>query len=301
MRIFQVKGQTWVIETPSVLIPIYRLPPDGSRIILIDSGNSGEESQALLAFLEKESLTPLWILLTHTHFDHTGGNAALQQRWRTKIACPIAEAASAFTPRFYKLNYQTFTPAECEHYFEEFRYQVEKFILPTDQVIELDGVTFTAIPTPGHTHGHTAYITPDNVACLGDLLISEATLEKFNIPTGADRLLDSQSKSRIRELTCDAYVLSHYEARSEIKQLCDHNLASSRLMYDSLLACLQDGMFLFEWFASARSALGVKGKNDRLRLVFERNMLSAVEYLLDSGEITRSWTGTGWNFTKTKK
>ena len=71
-----------------------------------------------------------WILITHHHADHTGGNLALKERFGCKIAGPAAEAA-----RVPGID------LELKH--------GDSFALGAE--------TATIIDTPGHTRGHISY------------------------------------------------------------------------------------------------------------------------------------------------
>jgi hydroxyacylglutathione hydrolase len=71
-----------------------------------------------------------WILITHHHADHTGGNLALKERFGCKIAGPAAEAARV--------------PG------------IDLELKPGDS-FALGAETATIIDTPGHTRGHISY------------------------------------------------------------------------------------------------------------------------------------------------
>jgi hydroxyacylglutathione hydrolase len=78
-----------------------------------------------------------WILITHHHADHTGGNLALKERFGCKIAGPAAEA--------------TLVPGidlELRH--------GDSFALGAE--------TAAIIETPGHTKGHISYHFPKSRA-----------------------------------------------------------------------------------------------------------------------------------------
>ena len=54
---------------------------DGSRCVIIDPGFADGEQDGLYSYLEAERLRPEAILLTHSHWDHTLGVAALVERF----------------------------------------------------------------------------------------------------------------------------------------------------------------------------------------------------------------------------
>ncbi len=71
-----------------------------------------------------------WILITHHHADHTGGNLGLKERFGCKIAGPAAEAARVPGIDVELGHGDTFT---------------------------LGAETAAIIDTPGHTRGHISY------------------------------------------------------------------------------------------------------------------------------------------------
>jgi hydroxyacylglutathione hydrolase len=78
-----------------------------------------------------------WILITHHHADHTGGNLALKERFGCRIAGPAAEAA-----RVPGID------LELRH--------GDSFALGAE--------TAAIIDTPGHTSGHISYHFPQSRA-----------------------------------------------------------------------------------------------------------------------------------------
>ena len=95
--------------------------------VLVDPG----EPDAILAWLERERVRPVAILITHHHGDHTGALAALSQRWDMPVYGPQKEA----------IPHVTHPVGEGD-----------VVVIP-----ELD-LRFQVLETPGHTLGHVCYL-----------------------------------------------------------------------------------------------------------------------------------------------
>ncbi len=87
-----------------------------------------------------------YILNTHHHFDHIGGNILLKRKYNSKIVCS-------------KLDKQRIPESEL------FFYENDKFIFGE--------ITFQIISVPGHTEGHIAFFSlNEKVIFTGDALFS---------------------------------------------------------------------------------------------------------------------------------
>jgi hydroxyacylglutathione hydrolase len=86
------------------------------------------------------------ILVTHHHYDHTGGIEELKNRYRCRVVAPDAEASGI--------------PS------------VDETVLENDKV-NVGSLEARVIETPGHTAGHISYhFATDRLAFVGDTLFS---------------------------------------------------------------------------------------------------------------------------------
>jgi hydroxyacylglutathione hydrolase len=116
--------------------------PESGATASIDAPEAAPIEEALKATGWK--LTD--ILVTHHHADHTGGIAALKQKYKCRVVAPAKEAAKI--------------PAVDETVHEGDKVRVGTLV---GNVIE----------TPGHTLGHVAYwFHADKLAFVGDTLFS---------------------------------------------------------------------------------------------------------------------------------
>ncbi len=114
---------------------------EGSDLIVVDPGDAAP----VLAYLQNNNLTLSTILITHHHWDHTGGIADLKARF---------PSVKVIGPRNDKVDGLTQSVQEGE---------------PIS--LEPCGITLTVLEIPGHTLEHIAYFNDTLLFC-GDTLFS---------------------------------------------------------------------------------------------------------------------------------
>lgn len=144
----------------------YVLATDEGAVV-IDPADEYDKINDLLESIGKKAE---YILLTHAHFDHCGAAAKLQ-RQGAKIIMGEKEAeflASGGHLAKVGFNFEIFTP---------------DILINDGDKLELCGMKFTAIFTPGHTMGGMSYIINDMLFC-GDTLFRRG-MGRTDLPSGS--------------------------------------------------------------------------------------------------------------------
>lgn len=153
----------------------------GDDCLLVDPG--AEDSTELLALLRQEHLQPLYIILTHEHYDHCWGVTALRQAFPSvKVLCST-NCSEAIQDR--KKNHSAF------FYRPGFELSPAEILLNEIQwSFEWQGLQLRFWPAQGHTASGIIF-TLGTFVFTGDELMKDAkTVTKLK--TGSpDRLLDS--------------------------------------------------------------------------------------------------------------
>lgn len=278
MALQHVKGNTWVYEGATALMPLYMVAEN--EAVIIDTG---------FAKLDREGLTQLFdtqlklrgIICTHAHFDHSGNVRYLQERYGVPVAAHIIEAGIATNTESYRANYIGLTYGKTSELFPEECFATDVLIRPEDTTFTLAGAEFTVLPLPGHSAGHTGIITPDNVAYVGDTLLDDAEIDGAKLPTSMFVKRDIESKEKLLHTTCDAYILAHKSVVWDIAPLVARNIAFLYEKREELLSCLQDGMTFAQWLDIFCQRVNIRTRSTLKFAIIERNFSNFVAWMTD--------------------
>lgn len=154
----------------------YIVTKDGKNAVVIDCAEPEVYDECI-----QRGLKPLAVLLTHGHFDHVGGCGKFYDNG-VPVYCGEDEKVLIFS----KENRGIFGGV----YIPEF--EIYKTLKDGEEV-ELGGIKFKVISTPGHTAGGVCYIA-ENSLFSGDTLF-KCSVGRSDLPTGnARQLIESVKK-----------------------------------------------------------------------------------------------------------
>lgn len=185
MEFIHICGNSYMADLGGTSVCIYML--NRTEAIFVDTGLI--HSAELLRALEAKKIRPVAIINTHLHSDHIGNNRALCDRFGCDVYCSQTEIDEE---RPYCKGFAKKLIANCD-----------------EGVLRLEGVNFTIIPTPGHSPGHQAVVTPDRVCCMGDAVMSMTKLKKSKIPYMIDIGQSMESMKRLLETDYPYYIAAH--------------------------------------------------------------------------------------------
>lgn len=167
--------------------------PAGERAIVIDPASSEE----VMAVLEREEMQLGAIILTHGHFDHFAGAAALKSRTGASIYAPDLDSemfASAQKSWAWFMDGIDFEPVTPDHAFSD------------GEEFSVCGVSFRVMGAPGHTAGSCLlFCERFGVIFTGDVLFQNS-IGRTDGFSGSDRMM-SESLEKISRISGNYKIL----------------------------------------------------------------------------------------------
>jgi hydroxyacylglutathione hydrolase len=162
------------------------------RAVLVDPG---EEAERLQREIAERDVKVEAILITHCHFDHVGAVAAMAKHTGAPVYCPAGEVKILENINDY-VRWPGFGPFEP--------YSPEHQVHGGD-TLELAGMSFNVISTPGHSPDHVTYAT-GNAILSGDVLF-QGSVGRTDLPGSDHATLMRSIATLLDTLPDDTHVL----------------------------------------------------------------------------------------------
>ena len=206
MKLIKINGNTYFLPAPTN-IGVYLFKD--KYTLLIDTGNNNQQARKINEALQSNGMNVKYIINTHSHADHCGGNAFFDNHYPGSTFLTSEETKLFINQDFlFPLYLHGGNPP---------RELSKRFAKSTDLTIALlsygtnkiNNEKFTAIPLPGHAYGQLGIGTKDRVCFLADSLFSPEIITKYKFPFLYDIEQQFYTYDMIATLDYDYYVLSH--------------------------------------------------------------------------------------------
>ena len=229
----QIGKNTYYFSGPTK-IGLYRL--NETNVCLIDTGIDEGVGKRILKTVEANGWKIDFVINTHAHADHVGGNAYIQEHTGCRIYANTIEAC--FTENTF-LNtcfvYGANSPKELR---KKFMLAEKSKVAPIKTAELPEGMEI--IDLKGHSSEMIGVRTPDDILFLADSLASEQVIDKYRITYifNVEDYLDTLY--HILDLKAKLFVPAHADVTDDITLLAQINIKATKKIADFLLSAVKE-------------------------------------------------------------
>ncbi len=172
-----------------------------ARGVVVDPGDDADN---ILELIRTSNAVIEAILVTHSHFDHIGAVEAVRRELKVPVFLhPDARTQwdqSGFAAARWNMPFEQPGPPDRD--------------LETGR-LEIAGLSFDALPTPGHAQGHVSLYSSHGFVLSGDALF-QGSIGRTDLPGGDHALLLSSIREHLLRLPPETVVLSGHGSETTI-------------------------------------------------------------------------------------
>ena len=179
---------------------VYRF--SDNKIVLIDLGRSGLRVKKIDKIINNNNFTLTHILNTHEHDDHTGAIYDIIQKYQE------AKVLSSQNSKLYIENPSLFSQIMIGIKTEDIKkIKVDKIL--EEGKLTINNEEFQIYNLSGHTIGSIGILTPDKVLFVGDALIDEKLLSKYDFQFIENIQNQLETLDKIENIDFKCMILGH--------------------------------------------------------------------------------------------
>jgi glyoxylase-like metal-dependent hydrolase (beta-lactamase superfamily II) len=282
MKIIEVRGKTFCIDTGNEYIPFYKL--NDKEIILLDCGLKAERER-IDKLLNDNNFMVKAIICTHAHIDHIGNASYFKEKYNSIIAMPAYEASLCSSIVNLKVYYSSQTLSEVRENFGHMVCHTDIMIYDNLYDIEVCGVRFNIVHTPGHSPAHICIITPDDTIYLGDALLSYEIMKSAKLPHAQIISEDLKSKLKLKGIKHSKNIVAHKGVYEDITNLIEDNIKQYEVVANDIFGLIEDGMTMENIKTVIVEAFNIKINSKYRYHLIERLLKPYIEYLSEIGKL----------------
>lgn len=236
MEFTKIKGNTYYIDSPtSIGIYVFK----NKFCLLIDSGINNSSARKIDEILKQNNLHVKYIINTHSHLDHCGGNHFFKENYPgTLVYTSSKERVCMENPEF---NYiKIFSSIPMKKLTENIKPFEVDFTLDYG-ITKINDEKFEILALAGHSQEDIGIITPEKVCFLGDSVFSYETLKKYPFPFLFNIETQINTLNSLKNVAADYFITGHGKdvySKDEFNILIEKNLDSINENMDFILELL---------------------------------------------------------------
>ncbi len=275
MHLTQVGEKTYYIKH-STNIGVYKTGENS--VCLIDTGSKGD-GEKIEKVLDKQGWSIDYIINTHTHIDHLGGNEYLMNKYHIPAYCTDYDMAFAHYSDLEAAYMNGGYP--CRKLREIFSHPGMIGFASLEKSC-LDGISWVYLP--GHTFGMAGIKTDDDIWFLADSYLSEKYLEKHSFGYLYDVGEYLKNLEYIKTLQGRLFIPAHGIAEEDITETADLNTANVKHIISVIKEICSEYTGFDELLSKMYDAMGMRTGIANHALLGS-TVKSYATYLQDLGEL----------------
>lgn len=289
-ELHHLKGNTYYIDGPTNL-GVYILNKE-NECVLIDTGMI-QEQEIIYNVLLDNNLKLKYIVNTHCHIDHSGGDFYLIEKTGCMVITSDIERAFMLEERLdVALLYGALPLSEFKNYYinANNRFPVYNLeYLPNE---------LTAIDLPGHHNGMIGIKTIDNVYFVADSFCSKEIVNKQKIMLIYDIKGYIDTLELVKSFIPNIIVPSHAEVIDNPSEIIDFNKKQVLDNINLILSLLNDELSIEEIISKVCYHYNLRMTHNRFLIVYP-TIKSYLSQLSNDGLIKSSFINNILKFKKT--
>jgi len=168
-------------------------------------------SEDVKKYIEEEGVKIQYIINTHGHFDHIGGNLYFKDLTGAKIAIHREDAHMLTDPLSNHSEWagvRVISPAP-------------DIIFNNEEELNMKGITLKIIHAPGHTMGSICILVNNELILTGDTLFCNS-IGRSDLPESAPQKM-KESLDKIKKLSPHLWVLPGHAAPAKLAVILEKN------------------------------------------------------------------------------
>ncbi len=236
MSLNEVSKDVYVLEGASnISILLYR-----DEALVIDTGLGDSGARKIRRWADENGIEIRWIINTHSHADHFGGNSYLLKKFPDiRILAPEIEDAFIKYPILEPTFLYGASPPEVlrSDFLMSQASPVHETLSPGKK--EIGPFDIEIVPLPGHSFNQIGVIF-DDIFFVADSLFVPTLMEKYGVLYFTDFNEWLRTFEKLMEFTDFRFILGHRKWESDQKELVKKNIEHLEQVRKTISSCLKD-------------------------------------------------------------